>query len=51
MKEEYNDEFDDDEFDDGFTQMSRERDPFESQEDYEDRMQDLDDMGDYYNNH
>lgn len=37
------DEDDDLEEDMGYNPLSRERDPFESDEDYKDRMQDMDD--------
>ncbi|MGM9833369.1 MAG: hypothetical protein ACI31A_06755 [Candidatus Limisoma sp.] len=37
------------EFDDNYSPTSWERDPDESDEDYEDRMQDQEDLMDYYN--
>lgn len=44
---EYINEDEDFDRDDAFTQMSPEKDPFETQEDYEDRMQSL--YGDDWN--
>ncbi len=34
---------------DGFSDMSYERSPYESDEDYQERMEDLDDFSEYYN--
>ena len=41
--------YDDEDDEDGYSDMSYDRNPFESDEDYEDRINDLDDFGDYYN--
>lgn len=39
----------DEEYEDGYSDMSYDSNPFESDEDYEDRMSDMDDLIDYYN--
>lgn len=39
----------DEDDEEGYSDMSFERNPFETDEDYEERMEDLDDFADYYN--